>query len=295
MIHEKISLKNGGSLQMYLHDDAQFHDMVLVLPGGGYTYCEPREAEPIAVSYFAEGFHPAVLTYIEEIDNVAFQWDNVYNRTEEALLLLHLKSQQWNIHQQRISIVGFSAGGHLALCVAARCSEYLHAVILGYPLVLNSLGQLLHSSLPDVMKELHENMPPVFLYSTWEDHTVPVRNSLYLLQGLLEHHVFCESHIYQWGHHGLALAKEWCAKGNSKDIDERVASWLSLSVSWLHQLSNAQEKQSELPNNCIHSLWKIPEQQQQLEALFPFLKDPYVREAFAHLTIEELMKKSLKA
>lgn len=295
MINNTILLENGGMLEIYLQDDGQLHDFILIFPGGGYTYCESREGEPIAISYLAEGFHAAVVTYMDETDQASFTWGHIYNRAEEALQLVLSHMKQWNINPDGIRAAGFSAGGHLALSLAARCSDDIHAIILGYPLILVSLCRLIHPSLPDVLTQLHKHLPPVFLFSTWEDHTVPVRNSLQLLQRLNEHGIPCEAHIYQWGHHGLSLAKEWSSNGDRRNIEDRAASWLPLSITWLRRITDTKGEQPLLPQNCLRNLWNLPNQRKQLLIRFPYLSDPQILEALGHLTVDELIKKSIES
>jgi dipeptidyl aminopeptidase/acylaminoacyl peptidase len=78
--------------------------------------------------------------------------------------------------------------------------------------------------------------PPVFLFSTFEDQTVPIENSIAFMQALNAHGIPFESHIFQKGKHGLSLAKPHTSNGLKANVDADAAQWFGLSVSWLHKV-----------------------------------------------------------
>ena len=93
---------------------------VIVCPGGGYLYCSPREAEPVALAYAARGIHAFILRYstgwaaqgfvpLEEID-----WVIGYVREN---------AEKWHIDPEKILTCGFSAGGHLALAAGVMAKN----------------------------------------------------------------------------------------------------------------------------------------------------------------------------
>ena len=103
---------------------------ILVCPGGGYLYCSPREAEPVALRYAANGFHAFILRY-------SVQWNAAgFSPLEEvswAIGYIREHADEWNIDPEKIVACGFSAGGHLALASGLLAENKPNALILGYP------------------------------------------------------------------------------------------------------------------------------------------------------------------
>ena len=83
---------------------------VIICPGGGYMYCSEREATPIAMEYLAGGINAFILRY--SCKPAVFPTALVQLATAMKLVREHAK--EWNIDSEKIIVVGFSAGGHLA-------------------------------------------------------------------------------------------------------------------------------------------------------------------------------------
>lgn len=96
---------------------------VIVCPGGGYMYCSEREATPIAMEYLAGGINAFILRY--SCKPAVFPTALVQLATAVKLVREHAK--EWNIDSEKIIVVGFSAGGHLAASLefsgTAACFE----------------------------------------------------------------------------------------------------------------------------------------------------------------------------
>lgn len=107
---------------------------VLVCPGGGYVYCSPREAEPVALSYAARGFHAFVLRYSVSKDAAGF---TPLEEVDWAIGHIREHAAQWHIDPEKIAVCGFSAGGHLALASGVLAKNRPNAMILGYPATLS--------------------------------------------------------------------------------------------------------------------------------------------------------------
>ena len=101
---------------------------VLILPGGGYQMCSDREADPIAFPYLKAGYQAFILRYSVGKDSV---WPNPMNDYEEAMELIREKSEEWHVLTDKIAVIGFSAGGHLAGCAATMSKNRPNAAILG--------------------------------------------------------------------------------------------------------------------------------------------------------------------
>lgn len=203
---------------------------VLVFGGGAYRYISAKERDPIAMAYLHEGFNAFVLHYsvteasegspIVKKEEVL---DASLDDAKEALKYLREHATQLNIDPNRIAIVGFSAGGNLALRLSVFTDEKPNALILGYPAI--DSNQLKEES---VLNHIDQDMPPVFMFHTAYDSMVSPQNSLSLAMILSDLGIPFETHIFSTGDHGLALATK-----NTGTENEDVAKWHSLSVRFL--------------------------------------------------------------
>ncbi len=119
---------------------------VLVCPGGGYKYLSDREAEPIALTYAAMGYHAFVLHY--GVDSEACMPGPIKD-IAWAMAYIKRHSDEWLVDRDHIFVAGFSAGGHLAASLGVFWNsdeilpEYADArddirpagMILGYPVI----------------------------------------------------------------------------------------------------------------------------------------------------------------
>lgn len=181
MVYEKIFLKdkfpflgeNGKNptLEIYLpynmsemNRQNQKRPCMVVCPGGGYAMCSQREAESIALRYAAKGFNVFLLTYSVAPNRFPSQLREVAG----AMELIYGNSDRWNCDTDKISIIGFSAGGHLAAhystmydCKEVRevfpDSKPVNASILSYP-VISSNPKIAHlGSFENLIGHLPEN------------------------------------------------------------------------------------------------------------------------------------------
>jgi acetyl esterase/lipase len=203
---------------------------VLVLPGGGYFMTSDREAEPVALAYLAEGFNAFVLRYAVGADA---PFERSLADAQAGLAWLRDNADQLGIDPERIAVVGFSAGGHLAACLGTVADDKPGALVLGYPVTLAEFGPPIGKVIADVAAAVSAATPPTFLFSTSGDTLVPIRNSLAFLAALAEHDVPFESHIYLLGPHGISLAKPLSANGVAAFVDPAAAQWLTDSVRFL--------------------------------------------------------------
>jgi acetyl esterase/lipase len=206
---------------------------VLVLPGGGYAFCSDREAEPIALAYLAEGFNAFVLRYAVGPD---VPWEHSFADGKAGLAWVREHAAELGIDPTKVAAVGFSAGGHLATSLGTLSDDSPDALVLGYPVTLAEFGAVMAKEIPDTPATVSKDTPPTFLFSTYADALVPIRNSLAFLTALAAHEVPFESHIYVLGAHGLSLAKPLTANGQGAMTDDVVAQWLPDSVRFLHRV-----------------------------------------------------------
>jgi acetyl esterase/lipase len=226
----------SATLTAYVQDrsdelsNATVRPAVLVLPGGGYAFCSDREAEPIALAYLAEGFNAFVLRYAVGPDA---PWEQSFADGRAGLAWVRAHAAELDVDPAKVAVVGFSAGGHLATSLGTLSDDRPDALVLGYPVTLAEFGQVMGKEVPDTPAAVTQDTPPTFLFSTYADALVPIRNSLTFLTALAEHEVPFESHIYALGAHGLSLAKPLTANGQGAMTDDVVAQWLSDSVRFL--------------------------------------------------------------
>ena len=233
------SVTESATLTAYVQDrseelsNATVRPAVLVLPGGGYSFCSDREAEPIALAYLAEGFNAFVLRYAVGPDA---PWEQSFADGQAGLAWVRAHAAELEIDPQKVAAVGFSAGGHLATSLGTVSADRPDALVLGYPVTLAEFGRVMGKEIPDTPAAVTADTPPTFLFSTYADALVPIRNSLAFLTALAEHEVPFESHIYLLGAHGLSLAKPLTANGQGAMSDDAVAQWLPDSVRFLHRV-----------------------------------------------------------
>ena len=229
---------------------------VLVLPGSGYFQCSPREAEALALRFNAAGFHAFVLWYscaprrhpVPLLD------------CARAFTIIRGSAEKWMLDPARLGMMGFSAGGHLALSEAVFYSRNFAsspginaafarpgALILCYPVVSsgpfahrgsfdNLLGLNPDPALLELLsleKQVSGDLCPVFLWHTYTDNSVPVENSFLLASALRRAGVPLEMHIFPEGRHGLSLATHETAAGDSGFVNMHAAQWFDLCVNWL--------------------------------------------------------------
>ena len=211
--------------------NVQKRPAVLIIPGGGYQLCSNREADPVAMHYLAAGYHAFILRY-----SVAEHagWPNPLNDYEQAMALIRSKAAQWNVYHDKIAVVGFSAGGHLAAAAATMSKERPNAAILGYAVCGEDVKGC-NPSAPDTIGAVDQNTCPCFLFSTRTDGVVHVLNSIGFMKALAEHDIAFESHIYAYGPHGCSTCDSSLLSADTI-ICPRTKNWVSDSIGWLRDV-----------------------------------------------------------
>lgn len=234
----------------YLHDDLsavsgtyRLRPAVIVLPGGAYQHLALRETDPVVLPLLTSGYQVFVLSY--SLSEAIAQ-----SRPEEELAgaVRHIRdnSDAWDIDAEKLAVLGFSAGGHLAASLAVHWERYGAAcrpdsAVLCYPVI--TTGRYTHQDSADnvtqrqpelysyysLETQVTDSAVPCFIWHTAEDEAVDVRNSLLFFNALLDHKVPAELHIYQKGIHGRSLGHlETGAEVRT------LQSWYQLAESWLN-------------------------------------------------------------
>ncbi len=228
--------EHGATLTCYVQaasdelGTAAVRPAMLVLPGGGYGFCSDREAEPIAVAYLAEGFHAFVLRYSVGPDA---PWEHSFADAQAALAWIRAEAAGLGVDPARVAVVGFSAGGHLAASLGTVAAEKPDALVLGYPVTLAEFGPAMGKQIPDTVAAVTDATPPTFVWATYADNLVPIRNATAFLHACAERGVPCAAHVSVTGAHGLSLARPLTANGGAAMVDADAAEWLPASVRFL--------------------------------------------------------------
>lgn len=272
MNHKRIELKdyfgflgeNGANptLDIYLpynmtemHHEDRKRPCMVICPGGGYGMCSQRESEPVALHFLPEGFNVFVITY-----SVApFRFPVQLREVAAVMELIYKNAEEWNCDTDKIAIMGFSAGGHLAAhystmfdCKEVRevlpDSKSVNASVLCYPVIsaesvtahMGSFINLLGHN-PENQEEteyfscdkhVKPTTPPAFLWHTAADDCVPLKNSLLYAEALWRNKVPVELHVYPFGGHGLSTCDSQTID-DMNDIFAYNSAWLSSLKKWL--------------------------------------------------------------
>ena len=256
IMEKQVRLKDGATLTAYLAPaSSKPMRAVVICPGGGYGFVSPREGAPVAEELVNKGISAFVLDY----SIAPVRYPTQIHQLASAVKHLRDNSAAYNVNPKKITVMGFSAGGHLAATLATQWQQdYLHdymqcsavdycpnSVVLCYPVI--SAGAYGHRGTFDNLlggdfgkleavsleKSVTYNCPPVFVWHTVDDKVVPVENALLLITALRQKNVPFEAHIYPKGEHGLSLATPETAEDNPDMKNPHVASWFGLAVKWI--------------------------------------------------------------
>ena len=236
----KIIQENIGEfaqLTGYLHEpngdmnNIEVYPAIIILPGGGFRFCSDREAEPVAMNYFAEGFQAFVLRYTTTGKKTDAVMEDPMKDVQDTLRLIGERKKDYRVADGKMAILGFSGGGHLAAASATHGPLRPDALLLAYPGILHSDLRALEC--PDILEAVDDNTPPTFLFGTANDKITPPRHPMAFAKALDDVGVGFELHIFREGVHGLSLAKPWTSGGDSNMVNMTVARWFSMSQDWL--------------------------------------------------------------
>lgn len=220
---------------------------VIVLPGGGYVNRAPHEGDTFGEWFQSIGITAFVFQYRVAPNAHPAELSDV----QRVIRYVRHHADEYGIDRNKIAIMGFSAGGHLAGSASVHYDKKMYEPtdeidnesakpnlsILCYPVI--DMGEYRHdgsrqnllSSRPtEEMKEfmsLHKQVtadtPEAFIWHTSSDGAVPVANSLLYAEALSRYNINFEMHIYPLGCHGLGLAPN----------EEYVAKWSKNLEAWL--------------------------------------------------------------
>jgi acetyl esterase/lipase len=221
---------------------------VVVCPGGGYQHLADHEGRPVAEWLNSLGVTAFVLKYRL---GPTYHHPVQLQDAARAIRTVRARAAEFGIDPERIGILGFSAGGHLAstagthfdsgrpesVDVIERVSSRPNLMILIYPVItMRAMGHagskknLLGTEPAEALIALLSNeeqvtkeTPPTFLVHTMTDATVPVENSMMFAAALRKAGVPFEIHLYERGPHGFGLAEK----------DPILSTWPARCADWL--------------------------------------------------------------
>jgi acetyl esterase/lipase len=230
---------------------------LLVIPGGAYQFVSvANEGAELAPHLTGLGFTVFVLTYRLPGEGWSHRADVPLQDAQRAMRVIRAAATRYELDASKVSVLGFSAGGHLAATLATQHAESTYAAAdtvdalstrpfaagLVYPVVTmmkpwtHELSRkLLLGEAPsdaDVQRrsaELHVDAttPPVFAVHAIDDPAVPVENSLRMMSAMREAKRPVEAHFLQEGGHAFGVGYP----------DTPSAHWIELFVAWLGRLS----------------------------------------------------------
>ena len=224
--------------------------LVVICPGGGYrALAMDHEGHQVARWLTTRGVAAAIVKYRL---GPRYRHPAPLQDVLRAIRLVRSRAAELGVRPDRIGVMGFSAGGHLASSAAtlfdladARAKDGLEAVssrpdfaILGYPVIVfgadvthkgsqqHLLGDTPSADLVVLLstdRQVTAKTPPTFLFHTNEDAGVPPQNSVAFYLALKNAGVPAELHIYEKGAHGVGLAP----------ADRELSTWPDRMLGWM--------------------------------------------------------------
>lgn len=231
---------------------------VIICPGGGYQgLAYDWEGTDIAKWLNSLGIAAFVVKYRLPVSKSLTTAHEVpLMDAKRAMRIVRNNAEKWNLSQDKIGVMGFSAGGHLASTLATkyepeenpkdaidRLSARPDFLVLIYPVItmneahthMGSRNNLIGKNPEKELAEMYSNelhvdakTPPTFLVHSSDDEAVPVNNSILFYQALQREKVPSEMHIYPFGGHGYSLALD---KGY-------LSTWTQSLAYWFKYISN---------------------------------------------------------
>jgi acetyl esterase/lipase len=252
LIIEKVSMPSYQYFRVA--NDNTKRPCVIICPGGGYSILAAgHEGSDLAKYFNSIGVNALVLKY--RIPNDANQIDKTIaplQDAQQAILLARTNAGSWGIDKNKIGIMGFSAGGHLASSLATHYSDVKienpssvslrpDFQILIYPVIsfgpeghegsrINLIGNANDEKTKKAIdyfsseKQITKNSPPAFLVHSKDDDAVTVANATHYYNNLIANKVPAEIYLYEKGGHGYGM------KNPTSEI-----LWTSVMKTWMQK------------------------------------------------------------
>jgi acetyl esterase/lipase len=219
------------TMEAYLPDKNKANGTaVIIFAGGGYFVLAPKKCIEIAKAFSALGIAAFVVKYRLPSDKIMNDKTiGPLQDAQTAIKTVRRRAGEWNIKQNKIGMMGLSAGGHLVSTAGTQLNRVVidnkenislrpDFMILLYPVIIydpdiprtrenligkNPTAEVL--SLYSTNKSVSDITPSTFLVHAADDDVIPVKNSLQFFDALLKAKVKAEIHILQTGRHGFGI------------------------------------------------------------------------------------------
>lgn len=223
---------------------------VMICPGGGYAIlAASHEGSDLAKWFNQRGISAFVLKYrLPNPKGMMHQHEVPLMDAMQGMTLIRQHASEWNIDPQKIGVMGFSAGGHLAATLSTHHNKGPKASedarpnfsILAYPVISlkpelahgGSRDNLLGSEKSEELIQYYSNelqvddkTPTAFLVHSMNDGSVGVENSIAYYLELKKYKIPAEMHLYPEGGHGYGLRTK--GKGSLVGWPQALHTWLS--------------------------------------------------------------------
>lgn len=227
---------------------------VIICPGGGYWgLAFVHEGRNVAKWFNSLGISAFVLKY--RLPDNAIMKDKTIGPlqdAQQAMRIVRSKAAEWKIDPEKIGIMGFSAGGHLASTLSTHYNQVVYEPklkvsarpdfsLLIYPVIsmdsatthmgsrIGLLGE--HPSKKTIdfysnEQQVNKQTPPAFLIHSLNDDVVPVQNSINYAVAMKNNGNPCELHIYYSGGHGYGMGRS----------DKTESDWTKSCERWLESM-----------------------------------------------------------
>lgn len=250
---QSASLVSIPTLSIFLPEASKPNQAaVIIFPGGGYQHLAiDKEGTKVAQWLNSLGITAFVVKYRLPSDKI-MKNKNIgpLQDAQEAVRYVRQNASKYNIDANKIGILGFSAGGHLASTLATHYDEKIYKTdskisarpdfsLLIYPVIsmqndithkgsqISLLGNNPSQELLDSFsneKKVTAQTPPTFLVHATDDKTVLPENSINFYLALKNNGVPAELHIYEKGGHGFGLGVKDTSKFWTRDCEEWLKS-----------------------------------------------------------------------
>lgn len=253
MLINKIKIGDMPNVHMvsYIHEDLSDvcdtytkRPAIIICPGGAYANLSRREKDPVALPFFSAGYQVFVLSYSIGTENI--KKSEPEKELAECVKYLKANADAMNIIPDKIAVLGFSAGGHLAASLCCHWMEYGEESrpdcgVLCYPVI--TMGKYCNEPSRDNLcyglkaredyfsleNAVSKETVPCFVWHTYEDEAVPIENALMFTSSLARNKVPFEFHVFEKGRHGLSLSHR-----ETGPIEKGVQPWFELCLNWLN-------------------------------------------------------------
>jgi len=248
---ERVMNVTEPTLSIYFPTNTKANGTAIIIcPGGGYKRLAiSHEGNDVANWLNENGIIGVVLKYRLPNDTIMKnKMIGPLQDIKESIRIVRRNATKWNINPNKIGVMGFSAGGHLASTVATHINEKVYDTdtvnarpdftCLIYPVISmdlkithkgsrrNLLGENPEQKFVNAFsseQQVTHNTPPAFIVHSADDSSVPVENSINYFLALKSKNVRAELHIYQKGGHGFGLAKN---RGTESKWPDACLNWL---------------------------------------------------------------------